>query len=295
MASADESRGRHRGRDVERRAARRSRGAKAHLDAHEAASKRRHRDARACAGAAGANRLDRRSRRGRRRRGDGRARARRRLPREARWRPHRRRAGCPRRLPGAHRVAALKPEERALVLIGFMGAGKSRALRAVREAGLEATDADRALERELGGSIAEFFDRQGEAEFRRREEALVPRLVERSRGGAIALGGGAVHSEAVRHAIADHVVVWLQVGVEDAWDRAARHDRPLARDREAFAALLRAREPLYRTIADAVLPPGDDVAARAPPHLLALRSMPAGTRLLWGASSSGEYPAYIGP
>ena len=192
-------------------------------------------------------------------------------------------------------MAALKPEERALVLIGFMGAGKSRALRAVREAGLEATDADRALERELGGSIAEFFDRQGEAEFRRREEALVPRLVERSRGGAIALGGGAVHSEAVRRAIADHVVVWLRVGVEDAWDRAARHDRPLARDREAFAALLRAREPLYRTIADAVLPPGDDVAARALPHLLALRSMPAGTRLLWGASSSGEYPAYIGP
>ena len=110
----------------------------------------------------------------------------------------------------------MDPEARALVLIGFMGAGKSRALRALREAGLEAIDADEALERALGTSIPEFFDRQGEAEFRRREEALVPGLVERVRGRAIALKSGAVLSEAVRQAIADHVVVWLQVGVEDA-------------------------------------------------------------------------------
>ena len=189
----------------------------------------------------------------------------------------------------------MDPEARALVLIGFMGAGKSRALRALREAGLEAIDADEALERAIGTSIPEFFDRQGEAEFRRREEALVPGLVERVRGGAIALGGGAVLSEAIRQAIADHVVVWLQVGVEDAWDRATRRDRPLARDREAFAALHRSREPLYQVAADAVLPPGDDVAARALPHLLTLRAMPPGTRLLWGASPSGQYPAYVGP
>jgi len=192
-------------------------------------------------------------------------------------------------------VAALSPSHRALVFIGFMGAGKSRALRAARAAGLEAIDADEELERELGMSIAELFDRSGEAEFRRREEELVPRLVAAARGGAIALGGGAVLSEAVREAIAEHVVVWLQVGIEGAWARATRDERPLARAREGFAALHAEREPLYRALADAILPEGDDVAVRALPHLVGLRALPGETRLLWAASESGEYPAYVGP
>ena len=60
-------------------------------------------------------------------------------------------------------MAPLAPTDRALVFIGFMGAGKSRALRAASAFGLEALDADEALERELGMTIADFFDREGEA------------------------------------------------------------------------------------------------------------------------------------
>jgi shikimate kinase/3-dehydroquinate synthase len=187
-------------------------------------------------------------------------------------------------------VAALNPEERALVFIGFMGAGKSRALRAARGAGLEAIDADVELEAELGAPIAIFFDREGEAEFRRREAEVLPRLLERARGGAIALGGGAVKSEAIRAALSDQLVVWLQVDVGTAWERATRHDRPLARDRDGFAMLHAEREPIYRGLADAMLPDGDDVPARAIEHLIALRSAPRGTKLLWGSSPSGEYP-----
>src|SRR5206468_3436868 len=153
-----------------------------------------------------------------------------------------------RRQPGAHRVAPLNPKERALVFIGFMGAGKSRALRAAAEVGFDAVDADEELERELRTSIADFFDRHGEAEFRAREEALVVELLERARGGAIALGGGAVLSERVREALRPHVVVWLEVGVGLAWERAARGKRPLARDRHAFAALHAERRPLYERL-----------------------------------------------
>ena len=192
-------------------------------------------------------------------------------------------------------MAALSPQDRALVFIGFMGAGKSRALRAASDAGLETVDADDEIERELGQPIAAFFDSQGESEFRRREAEVVPRLIDAARGGAIALGGGAIASDAVRDAIADHVVVWLQVDAETAWERASRHDRPLARDRDAFEALLAEREALYRELADATLPTGDDVAVRALPHLLAMRDLPGGTRLLWGVAGSGEYPALVGP
>ena len=74
--------------------------------------------------AQGAHRLDHRPRGGGGRGGDGRAGARGLLPREVRRRPHRRRARRGRRLRGADRVADVA-RQRALVFIGFMGAGKS--------------------------------------------------------------------------------------------------------------------------------------------------------------------------
>ncbi|MGH2985917.1 MAG: shikimate kinase, partial [Solirubrobacterales bacterium] len=107
--------------------------------------------------------------------------------------------------------------ERALVFIGFMGAGKSKAALAAHDAGLETVDADEALERELGAPIDEFFAREGEAEFRRREEAFAGELLERAAGGAIALGGGSVLSERVREALSGHAVIWLDVDPDTAW------------------------------------------------------------------------------
>ena len=91
--------------------------------------------------------------------------------------------------------------ERALVFIGFMGAGKTTALAAAREAGLQTTEVDELLERDLGMPIDGFFEREGEQEFRRREAELVVPLLERAEGGAIALGGGSVLSERVRAAL----------------------------------------------------------------------------------------------
>ncbi|MEK6276904.1 MAG: 3-dehydroquinate synthase [Actinomycetota bacterium] len=183
----------------------------------------------------------------------------------------------------------------ALVFIGFMGAGKTTALAAARDAGLETTEVDELIEREIGMPIADFFEREGEAEFRRREAEVVVPLLERAEGGAIALGGGSVLSEAVRDALGPHVVAWLQVDVEEAWRRSEGSDRPLARDRDAFEALMPKREPLYEQLADAILPQGDaGLAARAMPALLGLLALPPSTRMMWAASASGEYPIFSG-
>jgi shikimate kinase/3-dehydroquinate synthase len=184
--------------------------------------------------------------------------------------------------------------ERALVFIGFMGAGKSKAALAAREAGLETIDADGALERELGAPIDEFFAREGEAEFRRREEGLVIDLLERTAGGAIALGGGSVLSEGVRRALRRHTIVWLEVDPETAWRRVEESDRPLARDRERFEALHAERRPIYESLADAIVPAERELVRRALPALIALGSLPVGTRLAWGRSESGDYPAFVG-
>ena len=144
----------------------------------------------------------------------------------------------------------------ALVFIGFMGAGKSTALIAAREAGLEAVEADALMEKELGMPIAEAFERDGEAAFREREAEVVGSLLESADGGAIALGGGAVLSERVCKALGRHIVVLLQVDAARAWQRIARSDRPLASSLEGIEGLLEERLPLYKGLANAVCPPG---------------------------------------
>ena len=184
----------------------------------------------------------------------------------------------------------------ALVFIGFMGAGKSTALTAARAAGLETIETDALVEDALGKPIPAVFEEDGEEAFRAREAEVVGSLLEQADGGTIALGGGSVLSQRVRDALDRHVVVWLQVDAAQAWGRIARSDRPLAGDADMVARLLEERTPLYEDLADAIVPPGDREAIdRAMPSLLALRELPAGTRMLWATSDSGEYPVFVGP
>jgi shikimate kinase / 3-dehydroquinate synthase len=184
----------------------------------------------------------------------------------------------------------------AIVLVGFMGAGKSTGARTLAaELGAESLDSDRELERRLGEPIESFFDREGESAFRAREEEVVCELLEQRRAPVIALGGGALGSERVREALTRHTVVHLEVGAEDAWRRASNKGRPLARDPGRFAQLQRHRNPLYESVADAVVPSTDrDVLRRALPFLRALADAPPGTRLVWAAAGSGAYPVFLG-
>src|SRR3954451_986094 len=142
----------------------------------------------------------------------------------------------------------------SLVFIGFMGAGKSTALAAAREAGRETVEIDELMERELGKPIRQAFEEDGEEAFRAREAAVVGSLLERADGGAIALGGGSVLSERIRKALERHVVVWLEIDAPEAWRRIEGTERPLARSEEDVARLLAERLPLYEGLADAVVP-----------------------------------------
>jgi shikimate kinase/3-dehydroquinate synthase len=190
---------------------------------------------------------------------------------------------------------------RAIVFIGFMGAGKSTAAADLAAAlGTEALDSDRLIEQELGHPIAEEFERAGEASFREREREVVCRmLAEAPPGAVIALGGGSVLSPRVRESLAGHLTVLLDVSAESAWRRVgegAASRRPLAAERAAFFAEHASRAQLYESIADAFIPSlGKRVAVRALPGLRALAAAPAGTRLLWASAASGDYPVLVGP
>src|SRR5271155_1336215 len=200
-------------------------------------------------------------------------------------------------------MAQLKgPPARALVLIGFMGAGKSTVARELAEAlGGAALDSDSLLEERFGHPIAEEFELHGEASFRSTEEELVSKLLDDAGpGSVIALGGGSVCSERVRRALEPHLTVLLDVETVIGWKRIGASDaeaagRPLARGWLPFSALHAERREIYEELADAVLPalaPGS-----APMLLDALRALslaPAGTRLQWARASSGEYPVFVG-
>jgi shikimate kinase / 3-dehydroquinate synthase len=180
-----------------------------------------------------------------------------------------------------------------------MGAGKTTALAAAREAGLAAIEVDEVMEREMGMPIPAAFERFGEESFREREAEVVGGMLERADGGAIALGGGSVLSPRIRDALDRHTVVWLQVDPAEAWRRIAGSDRPLATSAADVEELLATRLPLYEELADAVIPAADHgVVARALPAIRALTELPARvrgtTRLLWAETESSEYPVFVG-
>jgi shikimate kinase/3-dehydroquinate synthase len=188
-------------------------------------------------------------------------------------------------------------ERGAVVLVGFMGAGKTttaRDLAALR--GMRAHDADQLIEARAGRTIPELFAGDGEPAFRALEERVVCELLAGvGAGDVVSMSGGAVNSVAVRSALARHLVVWLEVDLKVAWRRVAGGRRPLARDRAAFASLYAGRAATYAAVADAIIPPAArEALPRAYDAVEQLRRAPVGTRLLWATSGSAEYPVWIG-
>ena len=156
-------------------------------------------------------------------------------------------------------VSAGQPVVRPVVLVGFMGAGKSavgKSLAAALGAAFKDTDE---LVVASAGSIADLFAERGEGGFRAVEaEVTLAALATAAarRPLVLALGGGAVLSDDVRQALRGlpHVV-WLTAPASVLWSRVRAGDepeRPLAQDEAAFRRLLEAREALYRDVATLV-------------------------------------------
>jgi shikimate kinase / 3-dehydroquinate synthase len=151
---------------------------------------------------------------------------------------------------------------RSIVLVGLMGAGKTAiGRRLALRLGLPFRDADQAIEEAAGCTIAEFFERYGEPEFRMGERRVIRRLLS-GPPCVLATGGGAFMDPETRAAIkAEAVSVWLRCSLATLVRRtAARTHRPLLRqgDPEAILANLMAlRYPVYAE-ADVAVQCGDD-------------------------------------
>ena len=186
-----------------------------------------------------------------------------------------------------------------ICLVGFMGAGKSTALRSLERSGLRTVDLDQLLEERQGASIPNLFNDLGEHGFREAEAGLALEVLSDPEVDALALGGGTVLSDEVRESLsgADQTVVWLRQDVEEAWSRVEGGNRPLARDRNQFIELYEEREPLYRDLADAVVVGArPDAVEAALPALRAFdNTIPDGARLIWLDLGDSSHPVVVGP
>jgi shikimate kinase / 3-dehydroquinate synthase len=152
--------------------------------------------------------------------------------------------------------------DRHLVLVGFMGAGKSTVGRDVAERlGRRLVDVDDEVET-AEGPISQLFEERGEGAFRELEARYVQAALGRRDPAVIAVGGGAVETRDLFDD-ADALVVHLTTGVGVCWQRARGSARPLARDEADFRARYERRQPLYTKVADASAADADGVVLAA--------------------------------
>jgi shikimate kinase len=161
-----------------------------------------------------------------------------------------------------------------VVLVGFMGAGKSSVGRILaRRLGRCFVETDEMITATEGRPIPEIFAERGEAHFRALEDEAV-RLLALKRGDVIATGGGLPCREGLPEALrAIGTVVWLSGEFAALYERALRGgDRPMlhGRTREQAEALYESRKPFYAkadvTVDTTTLSP-DQVAAQVAAEL----------------------------
>jgi len=147
--------------------------------------------------------------------------------------------------------AEIEMSYRRIVLTGFMGSGKSTVgpLVAAR-LGWKFVDADDVIVAQAGVPIAEIFARHGEPHFRELERETIARLAAED-ALVLALGGGAIETEAVRTLLTereDTLLVHLEVQLATTLARCGGTEgtRPVLADQVNLARRYERRLPLYR-------------------------------------------------
>ncbi|HEY3733472.1 MAG TPA: shikimate kinase [Streptosporangiaceae bacterium] len=136
-----------------------------------------------------------------------------------------------------------------IVLVGFMGAGKSTVGRLLaRKLDLRFADSDTEIEQRAGRRVREIFAADGEAAFRAQEQAVIADLI----GGpdlVLALGGGAVQSEQTRRLLRPASVVYLQISYAEMLRRVGGDPRRPMLRRPDVEDIYRRRLAGYESVA----------------------------------------------
>jgi|TARA_B110000902_G_scaffold264626_1_gene346621 shikimate kinase len=144
-----------------------------------------------------------------------------------------------------------------IVLVGFMGCGKSTV---GREIGLQLNyplvDTDTLIEESVGMSVAQIFSQHGEGYFRDLETDLISQIYSKDfTKQIISTGGGLPLREQNRERLRKlGYVVWLQASADTVLERTAKSNhRPLINNqnpKEKIETMLVERDPIYADVAD---------------------------------------------
>lgn len=162
-------------------------------------------------------------------------------------------------------------QDRRIIILGFMGSGKSTVVRELgRRLKVNAVDLDEWIANHEKRSPGEIIAKDGEESFRAIETARLSEILRDDSVQVLALGGGAWTLEQNRRQIADAngLTIWLDAPFEVCWQRiqGGIENRPLAPSRAAAERLYTERQPLY-ALAEMRLP----VDAEATPRDTARR------------------------
>lgn len=142
---------------------------------------------------------------------------------------------------------------KSIVLIGFMGAGKTTVSKELSTAlNARSVDMDDILVERIGQPISEYFEEHGEASFREHETNLLKEALNEET--VIATGGGVILQKENQKVLADKLVVYLKADANILIKRI-REDkvniRPLAikNDDGDLKRLFFSREKLYEKLA----------------------------------------------
>jgi len=143
-------------------------------------------------------------------------------------------------------------------LIGYRGSGKSTVGRIIAaRLNRPFVDADVEIEMRAGMTIADYFDKYGEAAFRAGEVRVISRLLDHG-PQVLATGGGAFMNPDTRAAIrAKAISIWLKADFDVLFRRVKRrNDRPLLKAADPSQVLKRLmveREPVYAEADETIL------------------------------------------
>lgn len=156
------------------------------------------------------------------------------------------------------RQREITSQEMNVVLIGFMGSGKTTVGRELAEKlQFSFIDTDQYIEDQAGMKISDIFERQGEDAFRALENRVLEKIAGMERT-VVATGGGLPLREENRVFLRKTgMVIYLKASEQTIWERlAGDHTRPLLsgeNPREKIHVLQTKRAPIYQCAADRVV------------------------------------------
>ncbi len=156
-----------------------------------------------------------------------------------------------------------KQEKRTIILIGFMGAGKTSVGKILaKKLDLPFIDLDAHIEKVENKSIPQIFEEQGEAYFRQRESEELGQLLDHPSAMVLALGGGTPIAPENQKILkeTDAMIIYLQAESKELYQRLNNdQEHPLLQGTEGEArfqkirSMLENREPVYLETATAVI------------------------------------------